>query len=431
MLKYLNKRMFICLSLALIILIVASFVASSVEAQGKVIIKLGEYPEKLRVGEPIVFNWNITQRPYSAGNYCFEIIFDPWGEREVVYSEERSIPQNETFNDTYRWETIEASLGEYSATIRFPCTYPRAESTTYFEVVETLLVIQKKLDDKDERLSRWEFKVTARGRKPKAYFTNDRGEIRIKVPREYEGKVYTIEEALPPNWSVVPSTKQTVKVPKGETKTVSFHNIPHTPTPSPPTPTPPPPTHLIIQKFNDTNRNYEIDKGDEKLPNWEYDVTNPAGATRLYKTDIYGEIRIDIPNKEEVGDYEIVEIVKEPGWRLIKKDTDAPIVEEDEEWIVIRVEKGKESTVKFLNSFISNGTLLIHKFHDSNRNKVYDYDEEGLGNWEFTVTQEGETVATCKTNETGFCALKLKPGRYSITENKKKGCRDKCIISSW
>jgi tetratricopeptide (TPR) repeat protein len=263
-------------------------------------------------------------------------------------------------------------------------------------------------DDNEPGLQDWEFSITDPYGESYNKITDTDGIIYL--PNVSTGD-YIVQEILKPEqrdmrWYNTTLLEQTVTVEEGKTTNVRFGNYIS--------------TRLIIIKFNDTNQNYIIDDEDERLRDWTFIVRDPDGNTIPYPTDDIGEIRKVVPWDYEGKDYKIEEIPK-PGWKLIKKDTNAPILEEGKEWITIRVEKGKESTVKFLNSFISNGTLLIHKFHDSNRNKVYDYDEEGLANWEFSVTQDGETVDTCKTNETGFCALTLKPGRYGITENKKKG----------
>jgi len=263
-------------------------------------------------------------------------------------------------------------------------------------------------DDNEQGLQDWEFSITDHYGESYNKITDTDGIIYL--PTVPTGD-YIVQEILKPEqrdigWYNTTLLEQTVTVKEGKTTNVCFGNSIS--------------ARLIIIKFNDTNQNYIIDDEDERLRDWTFIVRDPDGNTIPYPTDDIGEIRKVVPGDYEGKDYKIEEIPK-PCWKLIKKDTNAPILEEGKEWITIRVEKGKESTVKFLNSFISNGTLLIHKFHDSNRNNVYDYDEEGLANWEFSVTQDGETVDTCKTNETGFCAFKLKPGRYSITENKKKG----------
>jgi hypothetical protein len=85
--------------------------------------------------------------------------------------------------------------------------------------------VNGKIDDGvDERLGGWEFKVTDPDGKTTTHFTDVNGEIRIEVPREYEGKDYIIEETLLPGWKPVLPIKQTVNVLKGEGITVKFLN---------------------------------------------------------------------------------------------------------------------------------------------------------------------------------------------------------------
>jgi hypothetical protein len=526
-LKYLNKRIFVCLSLALIFLIVASFVASSGEAQReKININITQYPETAYRDDEVIFTGYIIQPPELpyTGKYCFEIV-DPEGNMIKGYPIKFDIENKEKSSIKSSWEIpddpIEAPIGSYEGTITFPCPDPRISATAHFKLVETLLVIQKfndtnhnrkiddgeelqgwefevtdskgkatshftnnkgeirikidagqegdykiteiikepkkwklikkdtnapvidkgeewivirvekekkskvqflnnfslpptkliiwkfddsnqnnELDNDDEVLPGWNFNITDPAGKIRTHITNDAGEIRIVVPEEYAGKEYTIEETLQPKWELVLPIEQPVhvKVPMGETKTVQFLNYK-------------PNTTILIQKFNDTNRNREIDNLDESLRNWEYDVTNPAGETRLYKTDGYGEILIDILDGKE-GDYKIAEIIKEPDkWKLIKIDTDktAPILDQDKQWIKIRVEKGKQSEVRFLN-YKPNTTILIQKFNDTNQNGKVDSEDERLRGWEFKVTDPGGKTTTHFTNDTGEKRIKIPIG---------------------
>jgi hypothetical protein len=158
-------------------------------------------------------------------------------------------------------------------------------------------------------------------------------------------------------------------------------------------------TLLVIQKFNDTNRNYEIDTRDEGLPKWEFKVTDHKGKTTSHFTKNNGEKRIVI----DPGEYKITEIIKEPDkWQLIKKDTKAPIVGEGKQWIKIFVEAGKESKVTFLNNFSPPPTkLIIRKFDDTNRNGRIDGGDERLQGWEFKVTDPGGNTKPYTTTPAG------------------------------
>jgi hypothetical protein len=70
---------------------------------------------------------------------------------------------------------------------------------------------------------------------------------------------------------------------------------------------------LKITKYDDTNNNSEIDDADEKLPGWDFQVTDPDGKTSNYTTDGNGEIKIDVP----FGTYTVKEQLKKDGWIAI------------------------------------------------------------------------------------------------------------------
>lgn len=423
-LKYLNKRIFVCLSLVVLFLIVASFVAGSAEDQQECDEKHIAFRQNptgmVTTGTPINFSWDITKEPST----CFEgmpyylEIKDNNNKRR--YYNTFKIPSGSCniFSNNDSWVVREDEPnGSHISYLTIPGF---GGSHLDFEVVETLLVIQKYNDTNqnnkvdvgvDERLQGWEFQVTDPDKNTSTHFTDVNKEKRIKVRDEYAGKEFTVKEILQPGWRAVLPINQTVTVPKGETKTVQFLNKKIN-------------TTILIQKFNDTNRNYEIDYGDEKLRDWKFNVTNPAGETRLYKTDAYGERLIDILDGKE-GDYKIAEIIKEPDkWKPIKIDTDktATILDQGEQWIKIRVEEGKESKVRFLNYHFKK-TLVISKFYDHNLNGKRDGREEGLENWEFEIKFPDGSVKNVPTEPDGRIIIDNPPiGTYTITELTTKPC---------
>ena len=166
------------------------------------------------------------------------------------------------------------------------------------------------------------------------------------------------------------------------------------------------PTLLVIQKYNDSNRNNNRDPSDERLSEgWLFRIKYPDGTIHDQPTNEYGEIRIGgIP-----GYYEIEEISNKPFWK--------PIPPNKSEY----VPEGETVITEFLNVYHPHGVLVIRKFNDSNQNQVPDNGEEGLANWDFTVAQDGRTVATCTTNKTGLCVHTLQSGIYEITEVGKEG----------
>ncbi|MBE9594308.1 MAG: hypothetical protein IMF19_12625, partial [Proteobacteria bacterium] len=220
--KYLNKRIFICLSLALIILIAASFVASSMEEEkgeagrGGVVLfqdPMGPVTEE----EKINFSWNVTQPSSSfySGKYCV-LIERPL--KEPILLKKEIIQSSKSFTDNYTdWE-VPDDEGWYTAHIRVPCERDEIKglltSSTSFKVVKTVLLIKKfndtnrngRIDSNDEPLQDWEFKVKYPDGTTKSYSTERNGEKRIEVLDKYAGKDLTVEEILQPGWeSILPA----------------------------------------------------------------------------------------------------------------------------------------------------------------------------------------------------------------------------------
>ncbi|MBE9593341.1 MAG: hypothetical protein IMF19_07650 [Proteobacteria bacterium] len=337
-------------------------------------IRLSQWPEKVSKGKEVNFSWEIILSPEllpAYKEYCFEIvdskgrIIEEYPKRFHIESEE--IRENESWKVPL--ECVKTPTGRYGVTITFPCDDPRASATTYFEVVETMLVIQKffdtnlngKIDDADERLAGWVFKVTDPFRETSTHFTDVNGEIRIGIMEGKEGK-YTIEEIVKSSWRSVLPIKQTVIVPKGKTTTVKLVNtIMST-------------AGLLIQKFNDTNLNGKIDDGvDEKLQGWKFNVTDPNGKTSTHFTDVNGEIRIEVPEEYEGKDY-VIEDTLQPGWKPV-----LPIRQ------TVKVLKDEGITVKFLNKKPISITLT---YYDFNLDEVCTYEDNYCG-W---VTVPGKAI---------------------------------------
>ena len=403
MLKYLNKRIFVCLCLALIFLVAASFVASSEEGQqecDKKAITFRQNPTGMVTsGTLINFSWNITKEPSTCfeGKPYYLEIKDSNNIRRY-YNDTFKIPlepcSDFTGNDSWPVRDDEP-IGSHTSYLKIPGF---GGSLIDFEVVETLLVIRKYNDTNqnnevdigvDEELRGWEFNVTDPKGKTTKYTTDNNGEIKIEVP---PGN-YIIEEILKGDWSAITSKKQTKNVLKGNTATVQFLN------------TPIPSTLLLIQKFNDTNQNGKVDDGvDERLRGWEFNVTDPGGKTSNYTTDGNGEIKIEVPP----GNYIIEEILKR-GWRAItsKKQTK-------------NVPKGNTAIVQFLNT--PQGDLTIIKFYDPNQNGVQDPGDQGLA-WNFSIKFPDGSIKRIRTDENGRYRLRnILVGEYEITE-EPRGCR--------
>jgi hypothetical protein len=66
--------------------------------------------------------------------------------------------------------------------------------------------------------------------------------------------------------------------------------------------------------------------------------------------------------------------------------------------------------------------VIIEKFEDLNRNGERDEGEPGLAGWEFTVTQDEQTIATATTDASGVITLPdLEPGDYEVCETLQPG----------
>jgi hypothetical protein len=310
--------------------------------------------------------WIEVPRKYEGNDYIIEEILPP------------------------RWEAvrpIKQTLKGETTTVQFLNTLPPGILIQKFDDTNR----NDKIDNADKRLPNWEFKVTYPDGKTTTHVTDDKGEIWIEVPREYEGNDYIIEEILPPRWEAVRPIKQTLK---GETTTVQFLNKR--------------PTMLLIRKFDDTNRNDKIDNADKRLPNWEFKVTDPDGKTTTHVTDDKGEIWIEVPREYEGRDYIVKEILK-PYW-----DAVLPIEQR------VNVPKGKTTTVNFLNS--GKGDLSIIKFYDPNQNRMQYPGEQGLA-WNFSITFPNGTSKIVPTDANGSYLLRnISVGEYTITE-EPRGCR--------
>ena len=387
--KYLNKRIFVCLGLALIFLVAASFVASSEEGQQEcdnITITFGQDPTgKVTRGTLINYNWAIRKEPPTclAGEPYLLEIQGPTNEQR--YSRDFQTPRESrndfTANDSWKVPDDEP-LGSHTTYLKIPNL---VGSYIEFEVVDTLLVIQK-LDDNAEGLPRWEFKLTDPDGNPETHFTDSNGEIRIEVPPKYAGREYTIEEIPQPGWSALSPIKQTVKASKGKTTPVLFRNTKAD-------------TKLIIRKFEDINRNSRIDGNDERLQGWEFKVTDPGGNTKQYTITNKKEIIIIVPPEYAEKKYTVEEILQ-PGWKSILPSKQP---------VKVPVPEGKTTTVQFLNSPT---LLIIQKFCDSNRNNKIEGNDARLRDWKFKVTDPSAKPTYLVTNSKGEIIIEV-PGEYA------------------
>jgi hypothetical protein len=146
-LKYLDKRIFIGLCLAVLLLIVASFVASSAEDQQECDEKNIAFRQNptgmVTRGTTINFSWNITKEPPS----CFE--------GKPYYLEIKDNNNRWRYYNTFKIPSGSCNIFSSNDSWVVPEDEPNGSHISYltipgfggshldFEVVKTLLVIQK------------------------------------------------------------------------------------------------------------------------------------------------------------------------------------------------------------------------------------------------------------------------------------------------
>ena len=167
--------------------------------------------------------------------------------------------------------------------------------------------------------------------------------------------------------------------------------------------------NLTINKFYDDNLNGKKDENERGLNGWNFIVkfrddpevrpftitTRKGGTYTCYNLS--------------VGNYTITETLKE-CWRNTTSISEEAVVNKDQTTIV-----------NFGNYEV--GTLEIIKFNDTDRDGIRDpAKEEGLSNWNFSVTFPNGTSIDVPTGEDGTYTFHDAPvGHYEITEIKKEG----------
>lgn len=381
-------------------------IVSSAEGQEEQLINitLSQHPEKLCRGETVHFDWKIIQPielPYAGKKYCFEIV-DSDEKTVSGYPKKFDIEWRQVINKSESWIVPdEAPTGRYRATLTFPCINPRVSATAYFEVLHTLLVIQKLNVTNQDRvpLSGWEFNITYPNNTTISHTTNFDGEITIE---DISGG-YTIEEIMKPGWENITSSERTEDVKEGKTTRVEFLNARI------------PPGTLLIHKFNDSNRNGKQDENELGLANWNFTITRDEETVVIDKTNATGFLEVKLPS----GTYVVNETLKE-NW------TSTTLTSQK-----VNVTADQPSEVKFGNYYspptppptpIPIGNLTILKFYDSNQNKVQDPGEQGMTR-NFYITYPNGTTTNVKTGAYGTYTLRnIRVGEYTLSE-ETKGCR--------
>lgn len=86
--------------------------------------------------------------------------------------------------------------------------------------------------------------------------------------------------------------------------------------------------------------------------------------------------------------------------------------------------KSPEGKAIGADGFKEAGTLSINgtEFEDSNRNAVFDDDEQGFSGWVIRLKLDGREISNTTTNASGMYSFtNLRPGNYTVTEDQQAG----------
>ena len=168
------------------------------------------------------------------------------------------------------------------------------------------------------------------------------------------------------------------------------------------------PARLILDKFNDTNRNGIYDAGDVKIANWRIDVTDPYGVTTTYLTPKALEIT-------DFGTYIITEHLPAP-WEQTAVRVDSVYQDPPTLTVTVNINTGETHDVLYGNTLPPPlpAKLTLDKFNDTNRNGVYDVGDVKIVDWRIDVTDPHGATTTHLTPKT----LEITDfGTYIITED--------------
>lgn len=170
-------------------------------------------------------------------------------------------------------------------------------------------------------------------------------------------------------------------------------------------PAPLPRYNLEIRKWNDLDRDGNLETGEPYLPDWRFQVTG-NGVNQTVATNANGSVVV--PNLLP-GTYNVSEIHQE-GWNATTADRQS-------------VNLDQNRVVYFGNARIPAPLVRIQiiKFNDVNANRSQDSNESTLSGWSFRVTGNGET-RTYVTDTNGRIEVpNLNPGNFTVTEINQTG----------
>ncbi|MBN1234539.1 MAG: VWA domain-containing protein [Methanotrichaceae archaeon] len=228
--------------------------------------------------------------------------------------------------------------------------------------------------------------------------TNSQGilnfEVLFPMPQSLTtvpSRTYRIEEQPSAGTKPTTPTQRVIEVLPGASAVVYFGNVPM----------------ITIHKFDDCNGNGELDQGESGIPNWKFLIQEKGQTGKTISTNTSGWI--EYPAKcgktYEVSEY------SEPNWKPTTTTVRSVSIPDDLQSLL------------FGNMNRSSGDIF--KFHDENRNSVYEPGENGLANWTFEIRGPGinqDNPDRVVTDESGYAFYKFPElGIYNITEMEKDG----------
>jgi len=242
------------------------------------------------------------------------------------------------------------------------------------------------------------FRVTGPDGDAEEYKTDSQGLLSIPVlfpmPQSLTmvpTRNYLIEELPAPGTRPTTPTEVAIGVSPGDRHTVIFGNVPV----------------ILIHKFDDCNGNGRLDQGESGIPNWKFRIQKEGqmGTDILTNASGWIEYEANCDSRYIVSEY------TEPNWK--------PTTEE------VRTVNIPGNLEPMLFGNMNRSSAELFKFHDENRNLIYDPEEDGLANWTFKILGPGidpNNPAYVVTDESGHAFYRFPElGTYTITELGKNG----------
>lgn len=178
-------------------------------------------------------------------------------------------------------------------------------------------------------------------------------------------------------------------------------------------------------KFNDANKNAQLDTGESYLPEWGirlYKSNNDGGWNHIGTTNTNSD-GIYTFGGLILGTYKVCEVLQNE-WTQTYPTTGAARENDDEAQYChefsIR-QSGQTVSKDFGNT--NTGNMIVTKFEDLNGNGVWDKDTESVMNdWEINVNGQKSQLTGSGDNEKGQAAFNnLTQGTYYLSETQQDG----------